>query len=266
MRSYSDSISLSKNDRGIYSLDPTMGCSSGMALGKKGCYDDCYAARIAKIYGYDFSKTVLRQFKSVRHVKEIRKQVLRIPLPFVRMGTMGDPSENWEHTLNVCRVIQTNEQYSLFKVEPKEIVIITKHWQNLSNDQLQQLKELNICVNTSVSVLDNEALLENSLIQHERIKPYCRAILRVVSFDFNTENEEAIELAEKQRQIFNQYQCLDTVFRASKNNKYITDRIINIKEAKFLGKRAYISKYNRKTYFGKCSTCKEMCGVKMKSA
>lgn len=263
MRAYSDSITLSKNDRGIYSIDPTMGCSSGMELGRRGCYDDCYAARIAKIYGYDFGKTVVRKFKSLRHIKEIRKQVRRVPLPFVRMGTMGDPSENWAHTLNICKIIQSDEQYSLFPIKQKEIVIITKHWQNLTSDQLTELQNLKVCINTSVSVLDNDQLFENSLIQYERLKQFCRSVLRVVSFDFNEENEQAKIFSERQRQLFNNYQCLDTVFRASKNNRYVTDGIIKIKESKFLGKRTFISKFNKKTYFGKCSTCREMCGVTM---
>ena len=48
-----------------------------------------------------------------------------------------------------------------------------------------------------------------------------------------------------------------------KNNKLVKDGIINVKKSKFLGKNALISKYNKKTYLGKCSTCKEMCGIKM---
>lgn len=45
MRGYSNKISLTKNSRGIYSLDTSIGCASGMANEQGGCYNDCYAAK-----------------------------------------------------------------------------------------------------------------------------------------------------------------------------------------------------------------------------
>jgi len=47
LRLYSDKIALIKNDRGVYSLDTSIGCSSGMAENKRGCYGECYAAKSA---------------------------------------------------------------------------------------------------------------------------------------------------------------------------------------------------------------------------
>lgn len=34
-------------------------------------------------------------------------------------------------------------------------------------------------------------------------------------------------------------------------------------EAKFLGDKCYVSKYNPKTYFGNCNFCIEKCGINM---
>jgi hypothetical protein len=85
--------------------------------------------------------------------------------------------------------------------------------------------------------------------------------LRIVSCDFNLENKTGHELYKKQIELFNNENVLDTVLRVNKNNQLVKDRIINVKQSKFLGKKTHISKYNKKTYFGKCSTCKEMCGV-----
>ena len=62
MREYKTEITLTNNSRGIWTLDPTIGCNSGMENTEKGCYGDCYAARYSKKYGYDFSKTVLTSF------------------------------------------------------------------------------------------------------------------------------------------------------------------------------------------------------------
>lgn len=261
MREYSIRISLTKNTRGVYSLDPTLGCASGTANDRRGCYYDCYAVKMSRAYGYDFSKTVLRDFKSETHRIETLRQIEKIPLPFVRMGTMGDPSENWAHTLKICRAINTTHQFSLFKSNSKQIVIITKHWTNLTDEQLKELTAYNVCINTSVSALDNPTQLQNGVTQYERVKPYCKSILRIVSADFNTENEEGARLSEIQTGLFTHSGTLDTVLRVGKNNPLVISGAIKIKRSNFMGKPQYLSKLNKKTYVGKCDTCLEMCGV-----
>lgn len=254
MREYTNKISLTHNERGIYSLDTSLGCSSGLENNAKGCYNDCYAARYAKKYGYDFSKTKLRFFENEKHIKRTINQINKIDMPFIRIGTSGDPSENWEHALSIIDKIKDCE---------KEIVIITKHWTNLTDEQILRLTKYKICINTSTSALDESKLLNNALFQHERLKMYCKAILRIVSCDFNKENKKGLELSKVQDYIFKNYDCLDTVFRVSKNNQLVTDRIINIHETKFMGKKCNVSKFNKKAFFGKCKNCLEMCGLNM---
>lgn len=253
MRLYSDKIALIKNDRGVYSLDTSIGCSSGMAENKRGCYGECYAAKSAKLYGYDFSTTVLRSFKSNAHKREIINQVRNIKLDFVRIGTSGDPSENWDHTLSIIDAIKGCN---------KQIVIITKHWTNLTDSQIEFISGINVCINTSVSALDNNSLLTNSLIQYNRLKPFCKSVLRIVSADFNQKNETGKYLHDLQELLFKNTDTLDTVLRCNKNNHIVKDGVINVTKSKFLGKSQYVSKYNKKTYLGKCSTCNEMCGIK----
>jgi hypothetical protein len=256
MREYSNKISLTKNSRGVYSLDTSIGCHSGMTNNVGGCYNDCYAAKSAKLYGYDFSKTVLRYFLNKKHEQQIINQINKIKLPFVRIGTSGDPSENWEHTLNIIDVISKCN---------KQIVIITKHWKNLDQTQLEELKYINICINTSVSALDNEDILNNAIKQYNRIKPYCKSILRVVSADFNIENETGHKLYRLQNTLFENEDVLDTVLRVNKNNPLVKSGVIKVEKSKFLGKNALISKFKKSTYFDKCSTCHEMCGVNIKN-
>jgi len=264
MKTYSNVISLTKNARGIYSIDPTAGCSSGTKNNKLGCYNDCYAARIAKIYGYNLSKTVIKNFTSQKHLHKIKREINKINMPFIRMGTMGDPSEDWEHTISICEKLQNNIQLDMFKDDSrKEIVIITKHWAVLSYEQLKRISKLKICINTSVSAIDEKRQLDLCLNEYERIKPYCKSILRLVSFDFNTNSNEGKIYSEIQAQIFSKYEVLDTVFRSSKNNQLVKNGIINIHKTKFLGKKTYVSKFNKKTYFGNCKNCLEMCGVNM---
>lgn len=255
MKPYTNKISLIENTRGVYCIDTTMGCESGLKDNVRGCYGDCYAARLAKRYGHDFNKTVLRYFENENHKREILLQIDNIKMPFIRIGASGDPSENWDHTFSILKVLSRCNT---------EIVIITRHWATLSEDQLIYLSTKNICINTSVSALDNPELMKHCLEQYSRVKPYCKSVLRIVSCNFNLQNDTGKILSEVQRELFLNENTLDTVFRPSKNNQFIKDGIINVKHEIFNGKKQLASKMNRKTYMGKCSTCLEMCGVNIK--
>lgn len=256
MKPYSNKISLVRNGRGVYCIDTTMGCSSGMQNSIGGCYNDCYAAKTAKRYGHDFNKTILRYFENNGHKREILAQINYVKMPFIRIGCSGDPSENWGHTLNILKVISKCNI---------EIVIITRHWTLLTDKQLEYLSTINICINTSISALDSEILRESCLTQFERVKKYCKSVLRIVSCDFNLENATGHKLFQIQKELFKNVPTLDTVFRPSKKNQLVINGVINTKEEVFNGKKQLASKFNRKTYMGKCSTCQEMCGVNINS-
>lgn len=254
MKTYSNKISLIRNSREVYILDTSIGCKSGLRNDAKGCYNDCYAAKSAKLYGYDFSKTVLRDFENEYHRRKVVNQINRAKLDFIRIGGSGDPSENWTHTIKILKQIDKCN---------KEIVIITKHWTLLSDEHLRYLKGINVCFNTSVSALDEPEQLKKCLSQYERIKPYCKSILRIVSCDFNLENETGRMLSMVQDSLFQKESTLDTVFRPSKTNPFVKNGIIKISEALFMGKKSIVSRMSRKTYIGKCSGCHEMCGQRM---
>jgi hypothetical protein len=222
---------------------------------KGGCYGDCYAAKSAKLYGYDFSKTVYRDFVNEKHRRKIVDGINRVKLDFIRIGTSGDPSENWEHTIKIIKGIEHCN---------KQIVIITKHWTNLNQSQLDYMATVNVCINTSVSALDKPHLIANSLAQYEILKRYCKSVLRVVSADFNLENETGHELAKVQSKLFKNENTLDTVLRLNRRNALVNDGVVKVSETTFLGKKALVSKFKPSTYFGKCSTCHEMCGLNIK--
>lgn len=265
MKQYKNIISLSKNERGIWDLDTIKGCKSGLLENENGCYNDCYAFKTAKRYGIDFSTSVLRSFENEQHKNLIVKQIEKIDMPFIRIGCSGDPSENWEHTINIIKQIRESSQLSLFDISStKQVVIITRHWNVLTDEQLQKLSKYNICINTSVSALDNDYLITKSLKEYERLKPYCKSVLRVVTCDFNELNNIGKEKAEIQRKILKNESVIDTVFRPSKSNKFVLDGIINVKKMGFMKTKALVSKFNKKTYLGKCNTCLEMCGLNIK--
>lgn len=254
MREYSKYIQLIKNRRGVYCIDTSIGCSAGTKEDKTGCYGDCYAARSARAYGYDFSKTVLRGFKNEAHKRKVVLEISRANMSFVRIGCSGDPSENWGHCFEILKTITKGN---------KEIVIITKHWNNLKDEQLIYCNTKNITFNTSVSALDNPERLNNSLIQYKRIGNYCKSILRVVSCDFNLENPIGAKLSALQNTLFQYPYVIDTVFRPSKKNTFIIDGVINAKTGVFNGHKSLMSKFNKKTFIGKCQNCVEACGANM---
>ena len=262
MKAYKNIISLSKNERGIWDLDTIKGCESGLIENEKGCYGDCYAFKTAKRYGIDFSKSIERYFENESHKNSIIKQIEKIDMPFIRIGCSGDPSENWEHTLSIIKQLKESSQLSLFDISSKkQIVIITRHWKKLTENQLNEISKYNICINTSVSALDSFDLINNSLIEYNRLKPYCKSILRIVSCDFNENNKIGKEKAEIQRQLFKNENTIDTVFRPSSKNQFILDEIINVKKMGFMKSKALVSKFNKKAFLGKCESCLEMCGI-----
>lgn len=265
MKTYKNVISLSKNGRGIWDLDTIKGCTSGLSETKDGCYGDCYAYKTAKRYGIDFSKSIERHFKSEKHRTLIVNQIEKIDMPFIRIGCSGDPSENWEHTINIIKQIKENSQLSLFDISSKkQIVIITRHWNTLSNEQLKEIQKYNICINTSVSALDNYSLIEKSLSQYNRLKPYCKSVLRVISCDFNEQNNTGKQMAEIQRKLFKNDIVIDTIFRPSSKNKFVLDGVINVKKMGFMKSKVLVSKFNKKAFLGKCENCLEMCGLNIK--
>jgi hypothetical protein len=254
MRYYSENISLIKNKRGVYDLDTSKGCKSGMSLNKNGCYGSCYAFNNSKRYGYDFKKSVDRNFNSIEHLESVINLINNINMPFIRIGVSGDPSENWNNTLKILKLI------SGCKVK---IVIISKHWFNLTEKQLNELSKYNIIFNTSISALDRYDLLKNRLLQFKRLKQYCKSILRIVSCDFNKKNISGIWLNDLQKMLFDNENIIDTVLRLNKSNMYIKSDLININKVKFLDNYTYASIYNKNTFLGYCKDCKELCGINL---
>ena len=266
MKDYKGILTLNKNARGCYILDTVKGCSLGLKDNPNGCYDDCYANRIAKRYGFNFGKTIKRDiqkdksqfylfgFSDDSHADRLIKQIRNIDMPFVRIGEMGDPSLNWEHTIKICKIISK---------AGKPIVIITKHWKVLSDSLLKDIKPLDICINTSISALDTEGQIHKKLHQFYRLKDYCNSVLRIVSCDFNKENEEGISRRVVQDELFKHTPHIDTIFRPSLNNPLVKNNVINISKVKFLSASVNASVHNKDTYFGYCGKCPDMCGVNL---
>jgi hypothetical protein len=262
MRLYNSKITLQNNERGIWDLDTIKGCKSGLEYTTGGCYGDCYANKTAQRYGIDFGNSVKRYFQGYAHLNSIIKKIEKIDMPFIRIGCSGDPSEDWEHTIGIISKLRNKSQLPLFDFESgKQIVIITRHWNQLTGTQIKQLSKFNLVVNTSISALDDEFTINKMLYEYNRLKPYCKSCLRIVTADFNEENIEGGNRAEIQRKLLRNENVIDTVFRPSKKNQFVINGIVNVKKMKFMNSLQLLSKYNKKTFIGKCSACTEMCGV-----
>jgi hypothetical protein len=79
------------------------------------------------------------------------------------------------------------------------------------------------------------------------------------------ENSTGHRLFKIQKELFKNEAVIDTVLRVNNKNRFVKEGIIKVEKSKFLGKNALVSKYNKSTYFDKCSTCFEMCGVNVKT-
>lgn len=263
MKLFKEKITFNKNNRGCYIIDTVKGCSVCSENKTNGCYDNCYAKNIASRYGFNFSKPVKRDFYydknqlylfglNINHANSIIKEIKNIDMPFVRIGEMGDPSEDWKHTIDICKIISESK---------KQIVIITKHLKRIPNNLLKDIRKLNICINTSVSALDDCLEIEYRLYQYNRLKNHCNSVLRIVSCDFNKNNKEGNIRSEIQNELFKNDKTIDTIFRPSTNNRLVKNKIINIKKVKFLKSYVTASVFNKKTYFGNCKKCKDKCGI-----
>lgn len=265
MKTFKSKITLVKNSRGCYILDTVKGCRACNSSNPFGCYGDCYASKIATRYGTDFSTTVKREFYKEKkqlyffdfedssHLSAIVKEIKNADMPFVRIGEMGDPSEDWKHTINVCSAIQYSH---------KPIVIITKHWETISSNLLDDIRQMDICINTSVSALDSTDLLEHRLEQFNRLKHYCNSVLRIVTCDFNKNNVDGMRMSFIQDELLEKRPNINTVFRPSINNTLVTSGIINVKKVKFMGHMQYASCFDDDAYLGYCDTCPDQCGIK----
>jgi len=257
MKIFKDKITLIKNNRGCYILDTIKGCL-------KNCYNDCYAKNIVSRYGFDFSKIIKRDFYrnkeqlylfnfyDNKHEQQIINQIKNKNVQFVRIGETGDPSLNWKHTINICKIIS---------VANKPIIIITKHLKPIPNYLLKQIKNLKLYINTSISALDDDYEREYRLEQFNKLKNYCNSILRIVSCDFNKKNKIGHLKSIVQDNLFKHEKIIDTVFRPNIKNPLVLNKVIKIKKVKFLNGFVYASIFNKNVYLGNCINCIEKCGI-----
>jgi hypothetical protein len=247
-KTFGREITLARNSRGCYILDTVKGCSIVNSR-PGGCYGECYAANIAKRYRWDFGCPVSRAFADEKSKSVLIRQIQKASMPFIRIGEMGDPSEDWENTLSIVAQVSG---YG------KQVVIITKHWKPIPGALLPLLA--GVTVNTSVSALDSRCEVAYRLQQLDRLKPWCNSVLRVVSCRFNDASYEGRQRKEIQDGLFRR-DPIDTVFRPSAKNEFIERGVIHAESRRFLGSTMLASVRDEATHFGDCESCPDQCGI-----
>ena len=252
-KTYLPIITAVENQKGVLDVDTVKGCSAGMASNPNGgCYNECYANKIAKRYGIDFTKSVSRKLTPFNY-KEIFFIVKDYYASWYRIGTAGDPSLDWENTISVCEALLGTE---------KTPVIITKHWQTLTDEQIIRLKNVKAVINTSTSALDTDAQTKHRLNQIKRLKNFgLRSVNRVITCDFGT-SEWAIKAKERQNLLLLITPIIDNPLRASSANERVKNGdIILTKKEDAVGGGKFVSLHNHDIYLGECKKCPDQCGV-----
>lgn len=254
MRTYGTELTIDINSKGVLDVDVVKGCTFGIAAhGEKGCYQGCYAAAIAKFRGIDFSKAIVRKVKSRTQARHIEKRVKAAPLGFFRVGTMGDPCHSWDET------VETVKWLAPFATP----VIITKHWQKMSDDHAQELVMAGAILNTSVSALDapkHLARRENELIRYADFGGV--SVARVVSCDFNRETEQGSDMAQVQERLWKYEHVIDNPLRIAATHELVKSGVIKLRKVQDLISVRNISvAEDSKTYVGHCNGCTELCGL-----
>jgi hypothetical protein len=253
LRRYSDVLTADVNRKGVLDVDVVKGCSAGLSAHPDGgCYGACYAAKIAKFRGIDFSVAVTRTVQSREHRLAIERSVESSPFGFFRVGTMGDPCHDWEKT------VETVEWLSTFA----RAVIITKHWRRATDDQLARLIACRAVLNTSLSALDTAAELAHRKGEFKRFQVLGGdSVARIVSCDFDRSHPDGERMGATQDGLFRLAPTLDNPLRLSQSHQLVTGGLVRVSRVRDLGSLRYISLANHSTYLGHCRDCPDLCGI-----
>lgn len=249
MKRYLNKLTATSNRKGVLDIDTVKGCTMGMAhYPRGGCYSLCYAAKMARVYGMDFTQAVSR---TECNRPSIERQVIRHPASWFRIGTMGDPCHDWDWTVEVCGWL------SRFKTP----IIVTKSWIDLTEKHLRVLKKCGAVVNVSTSPLDNAHERQHRIGQFTRLrKESIKAVLRIVSANFgNTVYGQRMDKI--QRYLFSFSPTIDNPLRIPKGDPRVTGGDIITTKYRDLGGGSMVSKFNGETYIGKCEDCPDQCGI-----
>lgn len=254
-RMYHDALTVQVNRKGVVDVDTVKGCTLGMrAYPDGGCYGECYARKIAARNGIDFSTSVSRYIvDNWNHRDHVIKQLLDTGASWYRIGTMGDPCHDWDHTAHVISALRPAKMTA---------VIISKFWKPLSDDQVSKLLDVNVVVQVSTSGLDTDTETTHRIGQLERLRGYGIPVVnRVVTCAFG-DSMWARQCAEKQSHLLSIGPVIDNPLRVSTaNDRVQSGEILTTRRHDSVGGGKLVSLHSASAYLGRCSECPDQCGV-----
>ena len=254
IKQYLKVLTVTKNQKGVIDVDTVKGCECGLSeYPNGGCYGECYAYKTAIRYGFDFSKSISRKIVDREHMNTLTILMQSYETMWYRIGTSGDPCHDWNNTVVVCNALRHAH---------KTPVIITKHWQTLSDEQLLKLKKLNAVINTSTSGMDTDNEIKHRVNQINRIKDFgITSVCRVVTCDYGN-SDWSKSCKEKQDYLLSIKPIIDNPLRARKSNPHVLNGdIILTRKNESIGGGKLVSLFCKDVYLGKCSKCPDQCGV-----
>jgi len=259
IRQYGHFLTVCENRKGVIDADTVKGCTMGMnAYPDGGCYGECYALKNAIRYGFDFRTSVSRKLlgwgnRGYRSIDTISKIFQVNKASWYRIGTAGDPCHDWGNTIRVCRAL-----HPMRKIP----VIITKHWIELTDNQILELRRLNATINTSTSGMDSDEEIKYRIQQRDRIKFFgVRSICRVVTCDYGN-SEWANKCREKEEYLMSLKPIINNPLRARKSNPHVENGdLILSKRNESVGGGKFVSLGSPSAYLGTCEKCPDQCGI-----
>jgi hypothetical protein len=202
--------------------------------------------------GIDFTVSVSRK-PAPWTIKDVFFTVKNYYASWYRIGTAGDPSHDWENTIEVCE---------LLKATGKTPVIITKHWVKFSDDHLHRLKAVSAVINTSTSGLDTDQEIKYRLSQIERIRSSgLRSVNRVITCNYGA-SDWAKSCNKKQDHLLSIGPIIDNPLRAQKSNERVkSGDILLTRMNESVGGGKLVSLHGSGIYLGTCNNCQDQCGV-----
>ena len=207
---YQKVITAVMNGKGVLDVDTVKGCTMGMkAYPEGGCYGECYALKNAIRSGIDFSVSVSRKFMWREHLNTVTRIMNTYNTPWYRIGTAGDPCHDWDNTVTACNALRHTK---------KVPVIITKHWNALSDDHISRFKSLGVIFNTSTSGMDTDEEIYYRVRQINRLRSAgIRSVNRVVTCNYG-KTEWGRACKEKQDYLLSLAPVIDNPLRAPQSN------------------------------------------------
>jgi len=262
MRKFMPILTASVNRKGVLDVDTVKGCAAGMAAHPAvGCYGLCYAAKVARFYGYDFSISVSRHisapdqtvfdYASPYGSNAVWRTVKHHALQWFRIGTMGDPCHDWPLTVEVCKWLSPL----------RTPIIISKYWHEAPGWALDAMRECGAVFNTSISALDDFNEIAYRIYQHKRaIAHGVKAVFRVVTCRFG-DTAAGREKACMQRLILASGEYIDNPLRIPHNDPRVSRGDIIVERRADLGGGSTVSVNDGGAYIGTCAACPDQCGL-----